>query len=790
MVSPPSTEFSRTFDRETSVQEARVDTNPSTLTMASDAPVVIEASHQETSRLDVLYKGITALNRQDIVEFLAKPYPVATGTFTTATSPSSYTTITLDSMFTGNPNYEKARRFLLTGYTAVVRLVLNATPFQAGQVYVVHEPAYSDITTNTDLQRRETAVTMPHVILDMAEQTEAILECPFIHVLPAMDRSSGTPAGGAIHYGLYTPLRVGSGAPTYVSYTIWVHFKDLRFAVAYSQSGKPLMRESKKATGEKGPIEEALLATGKVTTALSRIPLISSYIQPISWAAGIAARVAGAFGWSRPAQTEAITRIRYNETDYMANCDGAEPAMPLSASLCNRIAPSVGYSDTAMDEMAIDHIKKRWGVVERFTWTTSNLAEVQLTNVAVLPRVGRVVSEYTSIGTLYRHSPVAWLSGFFQYWRGSLRYRLRIAKTKFHSGRLMVVFKPGVTGAYPGSVAAPVWADAPYCYSLVVDLRQSSIVEFTVPYSSSRVYSHHQEPMGVMAIFVVNQLVAPEVVASTIDITLEMCGGDDLEFAGVRTSSYDPVRANPPPLPLLDIPSDPMADQAFSQAGIPMFTEGGAPELGVSEDVPIVTLGGLNTELKMTTDAAQEAIGEQILSVKQLAMLSSQFLDSTAALTDLPGLTTFIPLDGVGIPYGLDNVSQVLAPFRFVRGSVIYRLVTITATPTLAFMGFNSTTAVATGGVISGRSRQILIGDPGSSRLYSYKVPFHSHYGAFVNAPTDTSFNTSQWLSARTMVRFQNINVTSDRRFIYRAAADDLQAFCFLAVPLTTVQYL
>jgi hypothetical protein len=756
--------------------------------MASDAPVVIAAPHQNKSRLDVLYKGITAQNQQDIVDFMAKPYPVATGTFTTATSVSSFTTLALATAFSSSPNYEKAKRFLLTGYTAVVRLVLNATPFQAGQVYMVHEPAYSDITTTTDYQKRETAVTMPHVILDMAEQTEAILECPFIHVLPASDRSSTVPYGGAVHYGLYTALRVGSGAPTYVSYTIWVHFKDLRFGVAYSQSGKPLMVESKIAVGKKGPVEEALLATGKVSTALSRIPMLSSYLQPVSWAAAIAAKVAGAFGWSRPAQTEAVTRIRYNETDYMANYDGAEPAMPLSASLCNRIAPSIGYSDTDLDEMSIDHIKRRWGVQSRFTWTTSNATQVQLTNVAVCPRVGSVVSEFTSTGTLYRHTPISWLQSFFQFWRGSIRYRMRISKTKFHSGRLLIVFKPGVSSTYPGIVSAPTWADVPYLYTLVVDIRDSSMVEFTIPYSSSRVYSHHDEPMGVLAIYVVNQLVAPEVVASTVDITLEMCGGDDLEFAGVRTSTYDPVRAYVAGF-APELPSDPMVEQAVSQAGIPLYGTG-APELGVSEDDPIVTLGGLNTEMNIGTTAAQEAIGEQILSVKQLALLSTQFYDVTENFTDLPGLVTFVPKDGVSIPYNLDIVSQILAPFRFVRGSVIYRIISTGTDAQLALMGFNDTLTVGSGGLFSGRSRQIMTGDASTKRMYSYKLPFHSHYGAYVNAPTDTSMNTSQWLSPRVAVRFQDINTASQRRFIYRAASDDLQAFCFLAVPLTNQQYL
>jgi hypothetical protein len=753
--------------------------------MVSDAPRVIEESHQIEPNLVKLVRELTSYNQQDIAAFMKKPYIFANATWSTALSPASSTTYDIQNMFTTHPNYEKAKRFLLTGFTTVVRMVVNASPFQACQIYMVHDPAYFDLTYNTDFTKRETAPTLHHTILDISEQTEAELRSPFLNTLPVRGNCSGIPGPGAIHVGLYTALRVGAAAPTTISYTLWVHFEDLLFAGPYSQSGKVKLVGKEKVVSVKGPIEQAIAATRKVTTALGRIPMLDSYLVPCDWALAIGEKLAGAFGWSRPVQTDAITRVRYNETDYMATCDGAEPGYMLSGSLTNKLAPTKGYGYDPVDEMSIDYIKGKWAVNDRVTWSSSQAAGTSLVQESIRPGNYWHLTEVNSGTTLYRHAPISWLQSFFYLWRGSIKYRLRIAKTKFHSGRLLIVYKPASSGAYPGSTSSIPYGDCGYLYSMVVDVRDQSIIEFTVPFNSEHLYNQYLEPSGTLAVFVQNQLIAPEVVSSTIDITVEVAGGDDLEFAFPRTSLYDPVIAVPPMMMAV-------ADPVTSQSGIPAFVDNSVPSFSNEETNMPPTLGGLCSIPDMSCIAAQEAIGEQITSVKQLAMMSSIFMTPGNSVSlDLPAL---LPLKKNGGTYNYipDMVSKVYAPFRFYRGSVVYRILSLGSKTNLqVLLGHTSSATIASSAVFGYDSRQVVIGAGISDRLHSFVVPGFGHNGVFLNNAVDSNYGASQWQTPRAAIRHQAYDgATQLQRVVYRSAGDDAQAFCFMAVPLTALSSL
>lgn len=746
--------------------------------MVSDAPRVIEASVTPAQSLVNIVREVSSYNQQDIAAFLKKPYIFANATWSTAVLPSSSTTYSIATMLSSAPNVEKTSRFLLRGYTTVVRMVVNASPFQAAQIYMSHDPAYYDILGNTDLTKRETAPTLHHTILDIAEQTEAELRVPFINTLPVQGAATGIPGPGAIHVGLYTALRVGASAPTTISYTLFVHFEDLLFAAPYSQSGKAKMVSKEKQSAEQGPIEQAIRATRKVATILGRVPILSSYAMPCDWALAIGEKVAGAFGWSRPIQTDELIRVRATEHDFMSTCDGVEPGTVFGGSLTNKLAITSGYSYQAVDEMSFDFIKRKWGVYDRFTWSSAQANGTLLYTATVRPSSCYLQTEVNSASTLYRHCPISWLQGFFYLWRGSLCFRIRIAKTKFHSGRLLIVFKPAATGAYPGAATTPAAADCGYLYSMVVDVRENSIIEFTVPFNSEHIYNQYQEPSGRVAIYVQNQLIAPEVVASTVDLTLEVCGGKDLEYAFPKPSGYDPVIAVPPALAV---------EPVESQSGIPAYVDDSVPEFNNKEGVEPKPLGGLSVIPDLSCRAAQEAIGEQIVSVKQLAMMSAIFMTpANSAILDLPGL---LPLKKNGGTYNYisDMVSKSYAPFRFYRGAVVYRILNLSAQrPLQVLLGFTTSGTIASGSAFGYDSRQIVIGAGISDRMHSFIVPHFGHNGVFLNSAVDTVYNASPWQTPRTALRHQSYDgTTAIARVVYRAAADDAQAFCFMAVPLT-----
>jgi len=493
----------------------------------------------------------------------------------------------------------------------------------------------------------------------------------------------------------------------------------------------------------------------------------------------IAQRTAGAFGWAKPYQSEAVTKVRHIETDFMANCDGAEPAIPLAGSACNQLSPTFGYGDSESDEMSIDYIKTRWGVYDRFGWPSSSAAGVILYTITVRPGSCWLTSEVPSTATVFRYTPIGWLQSFFYFWRGSLRFRLRIAKTKFHSGRLLFTYCPGTSNNYAAPVAnVATAANYPLLLTDVVDIREASIVEFTVPFMSPRLYNSYLESTGTVRIIVANALIAPEVVANSVDCTIEVCGGDDLEFAAPRSSSYIPVLSHTSGL--LDAP------EVVNQSGLVALT--GPSDVLTNEETRGKVIGGLASVESLSTSAAEEAIGEQFTSIKQLAMISTQFLDKTSASVNLPGLMTVGDLDGTALIYNTDQLSQVMAPYRFIRGSVIYRLMHLGTDPLLINTGPSLSNSTTGGATVNTRSRQVLLSSGNPQNLVSFKMPFYHHYGVYVNAFANATFTTASiWMSPRFQAAVGSLLGSSVRQFIYRAAADDFQAFSFLAVPLTAV---
>lgn len=135
------------------------------------------------------------------------------------------------------------------------------------------------------------------------------------------------------------------------------------------------------------------------------------------------------------------------------------------------------------------------------------------------------------------------IAGLTQYWRGSLRYHLRIVASGFHSGRLLITWDPH----FP-AVTANLQARS-NCMSMVVDIQQSTDVYFTIPYMRPSAWlpvaTNAATPVtsldnfnGRITITVLNALATPSGATTAVDMVLWAYGSHDLEFAMPRTEAF------------------------------------------------------------------------------------------------------------------------------------------------------------------------------------------------------------------------------------------------------------
>jgi len=129
----------------------------------------------------------------------------------------------------------------------------------------------------------------------------------------------------------------------------------------------------------------------------------------------------------------------------------------------------------------------------------------------------------TAAGTV-NYTPVGFVSAMFRQWRGSLKFKFKLVKTEYHSGRISVAFFP--TDAFASYVG-----NAAYVNRMIVDVRDTTEFEVVVPFISGSPWKSWESRTGILQIAVVDPLIAPPTVSSTVTILMEMAGGDDMEFS-------------------------------------------------------------------------------------------------------------------------------------------------------------------------------------------------------------------------------------------------------------------
>jgi hypothetical protein len=211
--------------------------------------------------------------------------------------------------------------------------------------------------------------------------------------------------------------------------------------------------------------------------------------------------------------------------------DGDSDARSLGLFSKPGTLPVAGLSSTDYDEMDFSYIKSKPAWFTTFTYTTSNVVDDVLSTWAVEPYALR--SDNSALGgTAESFTPVAFLASNFQYWRGSIIFRIKVVKTSFHSGRIQIAFFPTDDRVYTGS--------AEYVNRMIVDIREHNEIELIVPYISKTPWMKFKEDIGIVRVSVVDPLVAPTTVSPSISMVVEAYGGKDFEVAVPQRAQQTP----------------------------------------------------------------------------------------------------------------------------------------------------------------------------------------------------------------------------------------------------------
>lgn len=524
--------------------------------------------------IDSIKKVGQQRNDESIKSFLAKPEILLNGTFGVGDGPTTFANF---DVFAGLRTTLKANK--LSGVfairaTTVLRLQVNANPFQQGLYYLCFVPSggiaqtTAATTQNVDWFNMHRAhpvgiSQLRRVQVNLNCDSEVTLRIPYMSCTNA---SIVKLAGGTSYIGspgmvfLYpiVPLNYVAGSST-ATFNIWCSYEDVEvFGDVFPQAGKGKKKQgdfegwksvSKDDELEKKPLSSTLKVLGKGAGVLGDIPILSSVLKPLSWVLDISSGVASAFGFSKPLVQGEVCRMIREPFPYMSNADAADTSTALSLFVRNEVQAVPGFASTAQDEMSIDYLKRIWSIFALpVTWDTGGVHGDVITSASSKPDHFAMATLDGAANTVYQFTPIGLLGQLFDYFTGGLEFRFTFVATNFHSGRLMFLWMPvdrslGLTN--------PSITTQQYLQRTVFDIREATEYVVKVPYVAVRpwtaTYNIGNQQADVSAyngwwqLMILDPLIAPATVPSSIKIVMEVRGGVDLHYAFPRQCTFTPI---------------------------------------------------------------------------------------------------------------------------------------------------------------------------------------------------------------------------------------------------------
>jgi hypothetical protein len=752
---------------------------------------------------------------EDIRDFLGKPYLInqvqwsaAQATNTSILSIPATPTDGIGSFLTTVTQWEiKRRGFELVRGTFVLRLEINSNPFQAGSAIIHYLPNYK--------QRTAIEPTFPkrynkHLIQKFqhpyarfeVKDTCVIFKVPYIAPTPWFDIKASDWDWGSIFVDVVAPFKTGASGNSYAEVSAFIYWEDIQLAAPIvpqmdnsSSNRRRKDLESKELNSNK-PITNTLKTVSKVAGSLTSVPLLAPIAAPVEWASDMASQVASIFGWAKPRVNETPNVVALQPFRYHGNADGPDLALQTAIISNNKLETTTSYTLTDEDEMSLKYLLKVPTYMGIVNWPVATASsDTPLYSKAISPRgmvlvTSDVVGLYTAGYTV--GAPLYYLNNFFSYYRGSIQLTIKVVKTIYHSGKLLITWTP-----YNSSSLAVAVTRATSVYSLrhIIDIREQSEITLNLPYLVNRPYLNCiYDYTGTVNVFILNELRVPETANQSVDLEIYYTAGDDFEF------------------------QVPCSISAVSNYGI--YT----PQMDNSSE--IVNMGIADTKVDSTsTDFSTMSIGEHVVSLKQFLNRGSTSFPgvsqtySTGSLAIYPWHITGSTLTaGTGVltagALTPDALSWFAPLYAYIRGGIrialfsgngkviyslnvpdIFRIITPPTDPfttALASLnGTNSTAGAPAPPVTSSYTAQPLntaIPNSVLGQAYSH-IPYQAKFPVTIpyvwqttGSATIFTANTNDWLPTSTAVFTSPANFGSETVW-QRSCADDFQCSFFIGCP-------
>lgn len=437
--------------------------------------------------------------------------------------------------------------FFRSGFKFTLRI--NSSPFHSGKLALYYSPPFGLSTATPSVYQIS---GYPVSYADAGNSSVVTLEIPFISVQDFLNTSIADPTQncGTISVTVFNPLRIGTGGPTTVGYSLWLEPLSPELSVPVRRHAVTLQSEDMPLTVPDLQLP-SIDSLNSISSLLDQLPAIrgmfsSSLENPEG--KGTFPKTAA------PVKSNATIK----ETTYagsapsISNMNGHRTEhlslVPEETKVTQSFSRMLGR-----DEQSLITISQIPQLLSQYQWSSADTANTNLGYFPVTPFSSHYVAPAAATAG-YRDLPFcAYVSAPFSYWRGAINYRIVVASTQQHTGRMLATWIPGDYIRNQASVTLPAItiADLSLFPSVVFDLSENREFNVSIPYSTITPFKGIKEARitppdsanlidtycnGVLYLRVLNPLRGPSTVSDTVDFNVFISTGTDFQIKGLNST--------------------------------------------------------------------------------------------------------------------------------------------------------------------------------------------------------------------------------------------------------------
>ncbi len=411
-------------------------------------------------------------------EFLSRPVRIATINW--AESTFTQTSILPWHLYFNNAQIKKK----LDNYGKIscrlhLKFILNASPFYYGSLRACYFPLIDQRSTYTNAVDQVPFSQTPGVYLEPQNMSTAEMVLPFIWPRNWLEATSANDFQqmGRLQFLQYANLRSANGvAGTGITIAVYAWAEDVRIMGPTTVAAL----QSDEYEDTNGTISGPATAVAGVASKLADVPVIGDYANATSIGAKAVASIAKLFGYSNPPMIEDVRPVQPKTFHAFANVETRMPIDKLSVDPKNEVTISSKVAGVdEEDPLAFKNLLTKESFLQGTLWSNAQAVDTLLWSALVNP--GYVASG----GGYFTSPPMSYFARSARFWRGSLVYKFRFIKTKYHKGRVIISWDPN------GDISGNADTET-VTFSRVVDLAVEDEVEVVVPYKNTAPWSFPQ----------------------------------------------------------------------------------------------------------------------------------------------------------------------------------------------------------------------------------------------------------------------------------------------------------